>query len=63
MFYFLYSTLITLLFLALEAVHAMGANLTAWRQHRRQKRFLIYQDGGVIKVRLHSQKKPFLTLI
>ncbi|EDW60282.1 uncharacterized protein [Drosophila virilis] len=42
--------LITLLFLALEAVHAMDSNLTAWRQHRRQKRFLIYQDGGVIKM-------------
>jgi len=36
--------------LALDAVHSLRANLTSWRHHRRQKRFLIFQDGGVIKV-------------
>lgn len=36
--------------LVLEAVQAQQANLTAWRHHRRQKRFLIYQNGGVVKV-------------
>jgi len=35
----------------MEAVSALEANLTAWHHHRRQKRFLIYQNGGVIKVR------------
>lgn len=35
--------------LALEAVQAQNSNLTAWRHHRRQKRFLIYQNGGVMK--------------
>ncbi|KAH8355338.1 hypothetical protein KR093_011259, partial [Drosophila rubida] len=42
--------LITWLLLALDAAHAMEANLRSWRQHRRQKRFLIYQDGGVMKM-------------
>ncbi|KAH8401706.1 hypothetical protein KR009_007434, partial [Drosophila setifemur] len=37
------------LLLMLEAVSALEANLTAWRQHKRQKRFLIYQNGGVVK--------------
>ncbi|XP_017962091.1 uncharacterized protein LOC108654974 [Drosophila navojoa] len=41
--------LLTLL-LVLDAVQAMDANLTTWRQHRRQKRFLIYEDGGIIKL-------------
>ncbi|XP_062131318.1 uncharacterized protein LOC133842294 [Drosophila sulfurigaster albostrigata] len=41
---------ITLLLLALDAVQAQRANLTSWRHHRRQKRFLIYQNGGVIKM-------------
>ncbi|XP_017051280.1 uncharacterized protein LOC108094932 [Drosophila ficusphila] len=35
--------------LILEVANGLGANLTAWRHHRRQKRFLIYQNGGVIK--------------
>ncbi|XP_017093792.2 uncharacterized protein [Drosophila bipectinata] len=37
------------LLLMLEAVSALEANLTAWRHHKRQKRFLIYQNGGVVK--------------
>ncbi|KAH8298442.1 hypothetical protein KR044_002983, partial [Drosophila immigrans] len=45
-----YSGIITFLLLALDAVQALRANLTSWRHHRRQKRFLIYQDGGVIKM-------------
>ncbi|KAH8257811.1 hypothetical protein KR038_001484, partial [Drosophila bunnanda] len=40
---------IVLFLLTVEAVGALEANLTAWRHHRRQKRFLIYQNGGVIK--------------
>ncbi|XP_016999844.3 uncharacterized protein [Drosophila takahashii] len=40
---------IILFLLTLEAADALEANLTAWRHHRRQKRFLIYQNGGVIK--------------
>lgn len=44
------SGLLAWLLLALEAVNAQGANLTSWRHHRRQKRFLIFQDGGVVKV-------------
>ncbi|EDW74854.2 uncharacterized protein Dwil_GK15682 [Drosophila willistoni] len=38
------------LLLVLEAVQGMSANLTSWRHHRRQKRFLIYQNGGVVKL-------------
>ncbi|XP_017125624.1 uncharacterized protein LOC108144982 [Drosophila elegans] len=33
----------------LETAAAVDANLTAWRHHRRQKRFLVYQNGGVVK--------------
>ncbi|XP_020807214.1 uncharacterized protein LOC110183284 [Drosophila serrata] len=40
---------IVLFLLTLEAVGALEANLTAWRHHRRQKRFLIFQNGGVVK--------------
>ncbi|KAL7738451.1 hypothetical protein ACLKA6_006759 [Drosophila palustris] len=42
--------LLAWLLMALEAVNAQGANLTSWRHHRRQKRFLIFQDGGVVKM-------------
>ncbi|KAH8418359.1 hypothetical protein KR222_003057, partial [Zaprionus bogoriensis] len=44
------SVILGCLLLALEAVQAQSANLTAWRHHRRQKRFLIYQNGGVMKM-------------
>lgn len=44
------SIIFTYMLLVLEAVQAQQANLTAWRHHRRQKRFLIYQNGGVVKV-------------
>ncbi|XP_016957696.2 uncharacterized protein LOC108029726 [Drosophila biarmipes] len=40
---------IILFLLTLEAASALRANLTAWHHHRRQKRFLIYQNGGVVK--------------
>lgn len=42
--------LFTCMLLALDAVHSLRANLTSWRHHRRQKRFLIFQDGGVVKM-------------
>ncbi|XP_043867092.1 uncharacterized protein LOC6580720 [Drosophila mojavensis] len=42
--------LLVILLLALDAVQAVDVNLTTWRQHRRQKRFLIYEDGGIIKL-------------
>ncbi|KAH8270796.1 hypothetical protein KR018_003911, partial [Drosophila ironensis] len=45
----LYRAKICVFLLMLEAVAGLEANLTEWRHHRRQKRFLIYQNGGVIK--------------
>ncbi|ALC41367.1 CG13869 [Drosophila busckii] len=35
--------------LQLQAVLGSAANLTAWRQQRRQKRFLIFENGGIVK--------------
>ncbi|XP_034652594.1 uncharacterized protein LOC117891297 [Drosophila subobscura] len=42
--------ILSLLLLAVEGAQAMSANLTSWHHHRRQKRFLIYQNGGVVKL-------------
>ncbi|BFG05578.1 uncharacterized protein DMAD_04278 [Drosophila madeirensis] len=42
--------ILSLLSLAVEGARAMSANLTSWQHHRRQKRFLIYQNGGVVKL-------------
>ncbi|SPP73298.1 uncharacterized protein LOC117579769 [Drosophila guanche] len=42
--------ILSLLLLAVEGAQAMSANLTSWQHHRRQKRSLIYQNGGVVKL-------------
>ncbi|XP_033254388.1 uncharacterized protein LOC117193770 [Drosophila miranda] len=42
--------ILSMLLLAVEGGRALSPSLTSWHHHRRQKRFLIYQNGGVVKL-------------